>query len=372
MMAGEECVFGLRSAQCLVSALVLWTGLFAGQARAIELTREGELTVLSGSIKTGDAKVFRDYVERELKPAREDDDMLGNSWVIALNSPGGSLADGIEIGRIMHEYALVSYIRRDDVCYSACAIAFLGGVFQYVTGRGPQRRMDVGGTLGFHGYKLEDSKVVILNEAFDQARALNGLVLEYATEMRAIDLGFLSELLNVPATSIKLINTPSALKKLGIRLEAPLPERPKEAGYNVCYQAVRKLLPSLEDVSDDRLERNPVMIAEVKALMKRLVGDLTWDEADSQRKLQALLATMPVKDGMDLLTGRNLYLDQIKWPVERYPLGRGGGFYYDQCYVFFDASGDGATSAAVTGQSSWVWANHGPLDFFAPDEPLWK
>ena len=344
----------------------------AGEARAIELARDGALTVLSGSIKIGDAKVFRDYVERELKPEREGDDLLGNSWVIALNSPGGSLADGIEIGRIMHDNALVSYIRRDDVCYSACAIAYLGGVFQYVTGRGPKRQMEVGGTLGFHGYKLEESKVVILNEAFDQARALNGLVLEYATEMRNVDLGFLSELLNVPATSIKLINAPSQLKKLGIQLESPLPARPKTAGYHVCYQSVRKLLPSLEDVSDDRLERKPVMVGDVKALMKRLVGDLTWDEADSQRKLQSLLATMPVKDGIDLLTGRNLYLDQIKWPVERYRLGRGGGFYYDQCYVFFDASGDGAISAAVTGQSSWVWAHHGPLDFFAPDEALWK
>ena len=356
---------------------LLIAGVFAsllpvGGARAIELSREGDMIVLSGAIKPGDAKIFQAFVEREYKPFRESDDSLGASWSVALNSPGGSLADGIEIGRIMHANALVSYVRRDDVCYSACAIAFLGGVFQYVTGVGPVRKMDVGATLGFHGYRLDENRVVIMNEAFDQARALNGLVLEYAAEMRDIDLGFLAELLNVPASSIRLINTPADLKKLRITLEEPLPKRPKNAGYHICYQAVRKLLPALEDVADDRLERKPVIIGDVRALMKRLTGDLTWDEADSQRKLTALLATMPVKDGLDLLAGRNLYLDQIKWPVERYPLGRGGGFYYDQCYVFFDTVGNGATSAAVTGQASWVWTQHGPLDFFPPNEPLWK
>lgn len=354
-------------------AAVLAAGAGASGAGAIELERQGELIVLSGAIKPGDAQIFRAFVEREWKPVRDNGiDALGASWSVALNSPGGSLADGIEIGRIMHDNALVSYVRRDDVCYSACAIAFLGGVFQYVTGVGPSRKMDVGATLGFHGYRLEENKVVIMNEAFDQARALNGLVLEYAAEMRDIDLGFLAELLNVPASSIRLINTPADLKKLRITLEEPLPKPPRNAGYNVCFQTVRKLLPALEDVSTDRLEDKPVVLADVKALMKRLVGDLTWDEKDSQRKLTALLASMPVKDGMDLLAGRNLYLDQIRWPVERYPLGRGGGFYFDQCYVFFDTIMNGATSAAVTGEGAWVWTHHGPLDFFPPDVPLWK
>lgn len=348
-------------------------GAFATDAGAIELSRKGETIHVLGTIKIGDAKEFRAYLEREYKPHRDPDE-IGGSWTVSFDSPGGSLADGIDIGRALHENGMVSLVRKGEACYSACAIAFLGGVFQYATGIGPKRQLEVGAKLGFHGYHSEGSEVVILNEAFDQARALNGLVLEYAAQMKEVDLGFLASLLNVPAAEMRVINTPSALKKLNISIETALPARPKTAGYNVCAQAVRKLLPALDGYEfDERLARKVILIPDTKQLLRQMVSDLYLTDTDDDAvQMRTLLAKLPIKDAIDLMTGRHIVLDYVKWPVERFALSRGSGFYYDQCYVLFEPQGDRALSIVAGASTSWVYTSHAALDFYPPDEPLWK
>ena len=359
----------------LAGAALGMCGLGA-DCRAIELARDGKIITLSGSIKIGDGKVFRAYVEREYKPVGDAGDMPGNSWSVAFNSPGGSLAEGIEIGRAIHALGLVSILRKDDVCFSACAIAFLGGAdfqdtVQFKSALEPNRKMQVGATLGFHGYRLEDDKVVIANEAFDQARALTGVVLEYAAEMKEIDLGFLAELMNVSASGMYLINTPTALRKLGIKLEPPLPTKPPAAGYNICIRAERKL--PLDEVSAERLERTPTAIGNAAQLLKRLVDDLLWDDEDGAKSLRRKsIAALPVEQALDLLVGRNVDIDAVDWPVERYRVGKDSGFYSAPCYVFFQSDNTRATSVIVRGQSYWVYERFEAVDFFAPDEPLWK
>ncbi len=362
-----------RYARTCMAIAVLMAGLPEGNVQAAEFTRTGEVFQLTGRIEIGDAAKFRAFVEREYKPHRDSEDALGGSWAVSFDSPGGSLADGIDIGRALHENRLTTLILAGHSCYSACAIAFLGGVFQYVTGVGPRREMEVGAALGFHGYRSEASQVVILNEAFDQARALNGLVLEYGAEMKEIDLGFLAELMNVPASEMRLINTPAALKKLHIRLKDPLPAKPKTAGYNICLQAVTKLLPSLDGFDiDERLERKPTGLASEDVLLRQLLAD-TFEADDARGKaVRTIAAKLPRKDAIGLVTGQNVYLDQAGYPVERYPLGRGSGFYFDQCYVFFDAKELSAQVALVSISGPAVYSSHGALDFYPPDAPLWK
>ncbi|MBK7706482.1 MAG: hypothetical protein IPJ30_12060 [Acidobacteria bacterium] len=61
---------------------------------------------------------------------------------LALDSPGGSLFGGITLGRVIREAGLFTYVGKkstkpDDLiqpgeCYSACALAFLGGQFRWV------------------------------------------------------------------------------------------------------------------------------------------------------------------------------------------------------------------------------------------------
>jgi hypothetical protein len=65
------------------------------------------------------------------------------SWVI-LNSPGGSLFGGIELGKIIRKYDLRTDVGKQktaqprpleyDVggCYNACTLAYVGGIFRYL------------------------------------------------------------------------------------------------------------------------------------------------------------------------------------------------------------------------------------------------
>jgi hypothetical protein len=62
--------------------------------------------------------------------------------VVQLDSPGGLAVVGIRIGEMIRVRQMVTYIRKESFCASACAIAWLGGV---------KRVVSLEGGVGFHG-----------------------------------------------------------------------------------------------------------------------------------------------------------------------------------------------------------------------------
>jgi ATP-dependent protease ClpP protease subunit len=56
--------------------------------------------------------------------------------VVYLNSSGGSLSDGYEMGRLFKLKGVTTRVANGQVCASACAVAFLGGQFRNVSGDG--------------------------------------------------------------------------------------------------------------------------------------------------------------------------------------------------------------------------------------------
>jgi hypothetical protein len=90
---------------------------------------------LDGPITLGDAKRLEQYIVQHHIPAE--------SWAI-LNSPGGNLLEGMELGRIIRKYFLRTDIGRrkpnssrrfDSIgggCYSACTLAYVGGSFRFL------------------------------------------------------------------------------------------------------------------------------------------------------------------------------------------------------------------------------------------------
>jgi len=76
-----------------------------------------------------------------LKRFIQDKSIPGKSTLV-LNSPGGSVLGGIELGRVIRDYDLLTDVGRDSAdtaeemtageCYSACALAFLGGDYRYI------------------------------------------------------------------------------------------------------------------------------------------------------------------------------------------------------------------------------------------------
>ena len=88
------------------------------------------ILVAWGGVGTGDSSRFRDALDA----ARPIDEI----W---LESPGGDLDEGLEIGRLIHARKLATHIKRGFRCVSACNFMFMGGVVRYI---------DTGGSFEVH------------------------------------------------------------------------------------------------------------------------------------------------------------------------------------------------------------------------------
>lgn len=99
---------------------------------------------LVGEIRDGDAESIENVLRDRART------------VLYLSSSGGEFVEGIAIPRFLELLKIETVIRKNDECYSACAIAFLGGT---VTGAEEtpliSRTVEIGGQLGFHAPYLD-------------------------------------------------------------------------------------------------------------------------------------------------------------------------------------------------------------------------
>lgn len=117
-----------------------------------------------------------------------------DGFAVVLNSEGGSLAGGLELGRLFREYGLGTTIGRvvhgtsywdevfnDGRCVSACAYAFLGGI---------NRSIREGNSIGFHQFHdpdfLKSAALVAGNLSYllnARDQYTSGVIVEYLVEM---------------------------------------------------------------------------------------------------------------------------------------------------------------------------------------------
>lgn len=82
-----------------------------------ELVAEGKLRV-TGTIHPGSAKAFAEEVEKR-----------GNYIkTIVLHSPGGSVSDALEMGRLIRKKNFATQVEAGRYCASSCPLVFAGGV----------------------------------------------------------------------------------------------------------------------------------------------------------------------------------------------------------------------------------------------------
>ena len=123
----------------LVLVLLTVWGTCFGYARSAELVKVGTTLCdvkLQGAIGPGDFKKLKDRLEWGTR--------------LCLNSPGGSYLDGIELFEHIAASSITTAVEALDVCYSACAIAFMGGSDRAEISRLPNRTLHAKGLLGFH------------------------------------------------------------------------------------------------------------------------------------------------------------------------------------------------------------------------------
>lgn len=137
---GLSRVYGIYAAMgmAVVSNVILAINAML-PAPAIDLqstASQSQVVVENGTAKVSGRIEF--HVLTELKAAQ-------NVRFVSLNSEGGSVQAGRAIGMLIAQSGWST--RVDEKCFSACTLAFAGGVKRQVIGDG---------MLGFHGYRFDD------------------------------------------------------------------------------------------------------------------------------------------------------------------------------------------------------------------------
>lgn len=140
------------------------------------------IVVADGEITSDTPRRFQEFLDKE--------PFDGFVFEIHLNSPGGNLYAGIELGKMIRDQKLSSNIWQYEPrkageefyspevsgpggCYSACALAFLGGEV---------RAVSEGSTIGFHQFSGSTGTAA---SAEANAQLASGDVLDYIIRMGA-------------------------------------------------------------------------------------------------------------------------------------------------------------------------------------------
>lgn len=191
--------------------------LIASPVGAIELSmRRGNATstiVLTGSIDEGDAALFKFFW----------DENAYDSWnfIVAMDSPGGNLWEGIEIGTFIREMGVKTQVQKfaphtgeasefdwspvmpGGGCFSACALAFMGGV---------EREISEDAEIGFHQFSSRTDDDA--GSAMVRAQSVSAVLSSYLRSMGAAPELF--EMMSMTAPSDMFVPRLENLVQLGI------------------------------------------------------------------------------------------------------------------------------------------------------------
>jgi hypothetical protein len=163
---------------------------------------------VKGPIETGDAVALEAYIAK--LPAKK-------VTVVYLNSLGGSLDEGMALGRFFHRAKIrTAVIGKDVVCSSACTTAFLGGRDPKTAE--PWRTKGSTARLGFDFFKIDwaDKEYTAqdMSNAIARTQRMTLAMADYMTEVGA-SLEFLRVCLKAPVDSLNYMSNEEALS-LGI------------------------------------------------------------------------------------------------------------------------------------------------------------
>lgn len=145
----------------------------------------GVALTLTGTIAPGDAGRLDDWLASH--PAVPD--------TVFLNSPGGSVADALAIGRSLRDLGAATRLTETDICLSACPYILAGGIV---------RQAADGALVGVHQHFFGENVVL---PAFIAARDIQrgqGEVMAYLIDM-GVDPGLMQPALITPPDEIYLL-----------------------------------------------------------------------------------------------------------------------------------------------------------------------
>jgi hypothetical protein len=196
----------------LILVYVFTSGAYIGGAYSAELTRANSTLCdvkLQGPIEPGDFKKFKDRLEWGTR--------------LCLNSPGGSYFDGVELFEHIGGNAISTAVDAFDVCFSACAIAFMGGSVRVEASRLPNRTLHAKAKLGFHSpfFGGNDATVPLAEDKVRLGVALGISVvakLIRANNFHLLPRELMADMLETPPSDMYQVNTFQRARDLDIRL----------------------------------------------------------------------------------------------------------------------------------------------------------
>jgi hypothetical protein len=149
-------------ASVLFAAAMSFTA-YGAEIRSLETAMLGDgptfQVTLSGEIKAGDAKAISGLLD-DLGYGKAKADGSAKTdvsrAVIKFDSPGGNFSEGLKIAKLLSDRNVQTIVPAGSKCFSACAIAFLGGTtLGYEDAKITSRAVTIGGILGFHAPYLD-------------------------------------------------------------------------------------------------------------------------------------------------------------------------------------------------------------------------
>ncbi|CCD86378.1 conserved protein of unknown function [Bradyrhizobium sp. ORS 285] len=178
------------------------------QPISLELRGGGRLYA-TGTITPGSARAFTDEVERHGEYIK----------TIVLNSPGGSVADALVMGRLIRARKFSTEVEPGKTCVSSCPLVLAGGV---------ERRVGERATIGVHQVAaVRAANAVRTDNDMSLAQNVSARCQRYLADM-GIDLKVWVHAMETPHDQLFTFK-PDELKTLNLVTSGPesRPEKPR-------------------------------------------------------------------------------------------------------------------------------------------------
>jgi hypothetical protein len=180
----------------MIAALSATTIPAAAMTFAPAKLKSGRAIIATGDIEPGDGERFRQMVK----------DGKSDGALLVLSSDGGSVSDGMDIGRAAWRAGMATMVAPSSKCLSACFLAFSGGRTRHVPDNA---------ALGSHQFYREDDDQIDGAAAMKESQSLAGDML-YFVSQTGVDPQALTFILQTPSENM-FVFSPEMLKRF--RLE---------------------------------------------------------------------------------------------------------------------------------------------------------
>lgn len=210
----------------LVAAFSCFGSAHSATVTARDIPEMGCNLILEGVIQVGDAVVLRDQILLQDQAFGASSDLSGmpiQRGRLCFDSPGGSYLEGLRIADLLNQFRMGSAVPANTRCESACALAFMGGVFFHPEGEGtsgPDRVLHPRARLGFHAPALIVAEGGYTATAVESAYSMALQSLAALVHMRSRGYDFpeslLLTVLSTPPVRMHYIETVAQAARLGI------------------------------------------------------------------------------------------------------------------------------------------------------------